>query len=474
MPDDNCTLTATRVTAPSQVGHQSALRVSRTLLPLMRKLIVSGDQSSHALRPIAAGTHSAVRTLTLTAVTAVFAAGLGFVVGDKSISASPPVSASAPVTKNRSPSLPTTVSVSDQELTNLQLFEETAETKPLVRTVSATGTVAYDQLHLARITPLSRGRIGAIDVAVGDRVTAGERLAILENFELAAARSKVTSAEAAVNQAKTQVATAEAAVARAASLIRTGGMAQSELDARRATAARMEADLQTREAELQQYKEEEARLMPVSGSSNGMPSTTDGELPSSRSAVVAPFAGLVDAISAAPGDTVDPSTHLFTIADISTVWVEANVAESDLSAVQVGDAAEVEVTAYPGRVFSGRVIYISDQIDPMTGSAKVRAAIPNPDGALRVNMFAATRILSPQNREAVLVSNTALQEVDGKSVVFVPTGQGQFAWRVVRTGLVADAHTEITEGLAAGTPIVTDGSYWLKAALMQSTIPDEG
>jgi cobalt-zinc-cadmium efflux system membrane fusion protein len=106
--------------------------------------------------------------------------------------------------------------------------------------------------------------------------------------------------------------------------------------------------------------------------------------------------------------------------------------------------------------------------------AKVRCEVPNPDDALRVNMFATVTLLAPQGDDGVMVPSESLQEVNKQSVVFVPTGDGKFAWRPVHTGLVANGKTQITSGLAAGTPVVGEGSYWLKAALMQSTIPDQG
>ena len=190
--------------------------------------------------------------------------------------------------------------------------------------------------------------------------------------------------------------------------------------------------------------------------------------------MVAPFAGVVDSVSVATGEIVDPATPIFTVSDLSTVWVQADVAERDLGTVKVGDAVEVRVSAFPGRVFAGRVTYIPDQIESATGMAKVRCEVPNPDGALRVNMFATVTILSPQGGDAVLVPSSSLQEINGQSVVFIPTGDRQFAWRAVHTGLVANGKTQITSGLAADTPVVGEGSYWLKAALMQSTIPDQG
>jgi cobalt-zinc-cadmium efflux system membrane fusion protein len=349
-----------------------------------------------------------------------------------------------------------------------------AKSGPLVRAVSATGSVGYDQLHLARVRPVARGRIEALDVNAGDRVVAGQRLAVLDNFDLSAAHSKVLSAEAALSQAQAQLRAANAAYDRATNLIRNDLVTQAEVEARRASVATMEADLRTKQAELQQYQEEEARHLPMRAATADANPSSDQPTPGSRGAIVAPFAGVVDSVSVAKGEIVDPATSILTVSDLSTVWVQADVAERDLGAVKVGDAVEVRVSAFPGRVFTGRVTYIPDQIETTTGMAKVRCEIPNPNGALRVNMFATVTILSPQGGDAVLVPSESLQEVNGQSVVFIPTGDRQFAWRAVRTGPVANGKTQIASGLAAGTPVVGEGSYWLKAALMQSTIPHQG
>jgi len=414
------------------------------------------------------------RRLLLSVATVGIAVVAGFAAGRSLPSASIAVPVSAPSVAAADPRLPTTIILSEPKLANMQLQIEEAKAGPLVRAVSATGSVGYDQLHLARIRPMARGRIEALDVNAGDRVVAGQRLAVFDNFDLSAAHSKAVSAEAALNQAKAQLVAASAAYDRATNLIRNDLVTQAELVARRATVATMEADLRTKEAELRQYHEEEARLSPVRPAAAGTGSSTEQPPLSSRGAIVAPFAGVVDSVSIAQGEIIDPATPIFTVSDLSTVWVQADVAERDLGAVKVGDAVEVRVSAFPGRVFAGRVTYIPDQIESATGMAKVRCEVPNPDGALRVNMFATASILSPQGGDAILVPSSSLQEVNKQSVVFVPTGDGQFAWRPVHTGLVANGKTQITSGLAAGTPVVGEGSYWLKAALMQSTIPDQG
>jgi cobalt-zinc-cadmium efflux system membrane fusion protein len=405
---------------------------------------------------------------------AVIAAVLGFAAGHSFQSASHRVAPAGSAVATTDPGLPTTIALSDAELASLQLQAENAKMGPLVRAVSATGSVGYDLLHLARIKPPARGRIESLDVTVGVRVVAGQRLAILDNFELSAAQSKVASTEAAVNQAKVRLATANADFDRATNLIRTGGIAQREVDTIRATAASAEAELRSREAELRQYHQEEARLLPVPAQNSNAGPPTDQAPLDARGGIVAPFAGVVDSVAVALGDVVDPSTPSFTVADLSTVWVEAEVAEQDLGAVQVGDTVQVRVSAFPERVFTGRVTYISDQLETTTGTAKVRCEVANPDGALRVNMFATATITSPQGGDAILVPSSAVQDVNGQSVVFIPTGHGQFAWRTVHTGLIANGQTQITDGLAADTPVIADGSYWLKAALTQSTIPSEG
>jgi membrane fusion protein, heavy metal efflux system len=140
----------------------------------------------------------------------------------------------------------------------------------------------------------------------------------------------------------------------------------------------------------------------------------------------------------------------------------------------VGDTAAITVAAYPDRMFTGHVAYIADKVDPNTGTVMVRCEVPNADGALRINMFANATIAAPMNRSAVLVPDSALQNVNGQQAVFSPTGNGNFAWHAVHPGLSTGGYTQILSGINPGTPIVTDGSYWLKATLMQTTIPDEG
>src|ERR1700675_2982129 len=227
-------------------------------------------------RSLLPGRQPLVKRLLLGVATVAIAVAAGFAAGRSLPSASIAVPVSAPSAVAADPELPATITLSEPKLANLQLQIGQAKAGPLVRAVSATGSVGYDQLHLARIKPTARGQIETVDVTAGDRVVAGQRLAVLDNFDLSAAHSRVLSAEAALDQAKAQLAAATAAYDRAANLIRSALATRAQLEPGRATVATMEADLRTKEAGLRQYQQEEARLSPVrsaagTGSSSDQP-----------------------------------------------------------------------------------------------------------------------------------------------------------------------------------------------------------
>jgi cobalt-zinc-cadmium efflux system membrane fusion protein len=378
---------------------------------------------------------------------------------------------------NEAPPLPATVDLSADALANFNLHVAKAELRPGVHTITATGTIGFDARRLAQLSSPSRARIIAVDVAAGDHVHAGQRLVALDEFDLDDVNSQAAGAQAAVADAKAALDEAEAALERGKELLATGGLAQSELDRRRAQAANAQAMLDTREAELRKWRGMQQRLMPIRAANpRGSETATLARLSpaDSRGALVAPFDGVINAVGAAAGDIVDTSVPIVTLADLSTMWLQANVPERDAAAVRPGQTAIVTLDAYPGRRFDARVIDVADQTDPGTGTVAVRCALPNSDGALRANMFATVDIEAPLGHDTVLVPDAALQDVNGKTAIFIPLGNGRFKWQAVRTGYAAQGMTEIPEGLSAGTPVVSDGSYWLKAALMKDAIPDEG
>ncbi len=378
---------------------------------------------------------------------------------------------------DQTPPLPNTFDLSPEALSNLNLHFAKAELRPGVHTIAATGVVAFNAKRLAQLSSPSRGRIVAIDVAAGEHVRAGQWLAALDEFDLSDVHSQVASASAVLTDAQVSANAAHAALARATELVATGGIAQSELERRRAVAASAQATLKSRQADLQKWLGMQQRLMPIGSATTGgnePPALARLSPRDTLGALVAPFDGVINSVGAAVGDIVDTSSPIVTMADLSTMWVQANVSERDAAAVHPGQTVKMRIDAYPDRQFTGRVIDVADQADANTGTVAVRCELPNNDGALRANMFATVDIEAPLGHDSVLVPDAALQDVNGQTAVFVPAGNGHFTWHAVGTGFAAKGMTEIVSGVSAGTPVVTDGSYWLKAALLKDAIPDEG
>src|SRR5258705_1750670 len=228
------------------------------------------------------------------------------------------MASTAPATAvEAAPVVPNAMDVSREALDNMSLHFATAELRPLVRTVQVTGVVSFDGRRLAQVSSPSRGRVETIDVVVGQRVRAGQRLAILDDFDLSDVRSQVASAQAAVADATAAADTAQVALTRGTELVGIGGMAQSELERRHAMVASAQAALRSRQAELQKWLGMKQRLQPTgsitkSGGSNALAQLGPRD---SLGAVVAPFDGVINAVGAAPGDIVDTSLQIFTVAD---------------------------------------------------------------------------------------------------------------------------------------------------------------
>lgn len=409
------------------------------------------------------------RTLLLLAGVGGAAAAGGFLAGQWLARPSP----ESPVAVVREQALPAEVELPPEAARNFGLQTAPAELRPLARSVRVTGIVGFNELRLAHIQPLARGRVQAIEVAIGDRVRTGQRLAVLDALDLAEARHQLASAEAALGQAQAEVQTARAAFNRAQELVRSGSVAQSELERRRADLARADAMVQTRRTEVEHWREMLSRYSPTGPTQPGTPDAVRLTMPTpsdARGGILAPFDGAVLAVGATPGELVDTSREIFTLADLSTVWVMADVPERELGAVASGAAVSIAVEAWPGRRFPGRVAYVADQLDARTGTARVRCEIPNPEGALKVNMFATVEIVAPLGRDGLVVPDSALQAVDDRPVVFLRLAEDRFARRDVRPGLRQGGMTEITEGLQPGEIVATEGSFRLKALLLQSRV----
>jgi membrane fusion protein, copper/silver efflux system len=186
--------------------------------------------------------------------------------------------------------------------------------------------------------------------------------------------------------------------------------------------------------------------------------------------IASPVTGYVLNKTAVEGAKVMAGDPLFDIANLSHVWVLADVYESELPFVRVGAPATVTLTYMPGRTWQGRVTFIAPTVDPMTRTVKVRIELDNADAALKPDMFADVIIQQPA-RDAVVVPDSAVLDTGTRSIIFVVAPDGSFAPREVQTGTKGDGFIEVRTGVQAGEKVVTQANFLidsesqLKAAL---------
>lgn len=333
--------------------------------------------------------------------------------------------------------------------------------------LQVTGTVQPIDSKVAQVRPLARGRIQQVLVRVGDRVTTGKALASLENIEAAELFARQDSTRSELQRLRVQLATQMKQAERNRQLLEIGAVPQKDLEVSQGEADALQESIRSQESVVAEVA---ARLRRIGADPSALTSTGGRPMVTS---LQAPFAGVVIKVQAAPGEIVDESKALFAVADLSEVWVQAEVYEKDLGRVRIGQAAFISVDTYPGERISGKVAYVSDLLDPQTRTAAVRCEVPNPDTRLKLDMFATVQVPTTFSRKAITVPVSAIQQVEEKTVVFVRKDQTKFEVRAVQTGKTVNELVEIMSGLAAGEPIVTQGAFHLKSILAGKELGEE-
>lgn len=176
-----------------------------------------------------------------------------------------------------------------------------------------------------------------------------------------------------------------------------------------------------------------------------------------------PSDGVVLQKNVVQGQSVSAGMTLFEIADLGTVWLEANVFEDDIAAVHVGQGADVTFDAYPGEVVRGRVAYVYPTADPASRTGKVRVEIANPTGRIRPGLFGTARIGSPQGARVVVIPRQAALVTGDRQLVFVEDSTNRFVPRLVELGAENDSLVEVRSGLNAGERVVATAAFLLDA-----------
>ncbi len=334
----------------------------------------------------------------------------------------------------------------EQERAGIKVEE--AGPKSFDDVVNVTATIRPNQDRVAKIAPRVEGRIVRVSANLGDNVRVGQALAVMDSLA-------VGEAQSALLRAQSSERVAQADFKRAESLSAEEIIPRKDL-------LRAQGELERASAESRAARD---RLRLLGGSA------PVGSRAESSFALTAPFAGTIIQKKATIGELGTPSDAIFTVADLSVVWIEANLTDDLLAKVKKGALATVTVGAYPGERFIGRVAYIANVLDKDSRTIAARIEVANKDGRLKPEMFANASISTGGQVEAISVPDTAILIVQGQPSIFVAENGG-FEARAVETGEKLAGRTVIRSGLKAKEQVVTAGAYALKARLMKSQIGD--
>jgi cobalt-zinc-cadmium efflux system membrane fusion protein len=296
--------------------------------------------------------------------------------------------------------------------------------------------VEADPARTANVLPALTGKVIELKVGLGDHVNRGQLLAVIDSGDLAQANSDVVKARDAMNLAKK-------ALDRAQGVKAAGGNAVKDLEA--AQSGYNQA--------LAEYNRARTRLVAVGGEPDAQ--TTH------PMQVTAPMAGYVTALSVAPGTYVNDATaSMMTISNLDSVWITANVPESDSGLIAKGQKVDATLVAYPGKVFHGNVSFVNPVLQSDTRRDLVRVTFANPDGLLKPNMFANASIDIPQP-EQVFIPQSALLMNNDSITVFVEVSPWTFERRTVDISYDESDGTRVLKGLKQGDRVIVRGGVLL-------------
>jgi len=316
--------------------------------------------------------------------------------------------------------------------------------KPLL---TLAGKVAYGEDRYSRISSPLQGRVVEVRAKLGDRVKQGSVLLVIDSPDISSAYSEF------VKEAS-ELEYAQRAYELAKDLFENRALAMKDLK-------HAENDAIKARAEFRRAKE---RLLSLRVPAEELEKPLADQKITARFELKSPLAGTVVERTVTPGQSVggDPSQVLFTVADLDTLQVVADVYERDLDLVKVAQVATVTVEAYPGVKFPAAIAMVGDVVDPNTRTIKVRAWVTNEAHKLKPEMFARLNIQVGEGTQFLSVPKEAVLEIDGKQFIYVVAAEGQYIKREVKAAPAAADEVRILEGLQPGERIVTKGAVLIK------------
>jgi cobalt-zinc-cadmium efflux system membrane fusion protein len=325
---------------------------------------------------------------------------------------------------------------------------QVARSAPGSSTIRVPGTIEPNAYKQVVVTPLVGGRVTRVLAELGDQVRLGQTLLQVFSPELADAETRYLAAKA-------ELEAHEQELARTSKLLVIGAASQQESE-------RLHAEHGAKLAGVQSLR---SRLVLLGMPAAAIDALSPGQEVDATTDIRAPIAGVITERAANPGLIVDAATKVFTVVDLSSVWVVGALYERDFARVRAGNAASVTTPADRSLPRQGRVSYIDPQLSAETRTARVRVEVPNIRRELRLGMYADMEIAATGDRQAVMVPSVAVQHVNDREVVYVanPAEPGKFIEREVRLGDVSGDQVEVLEGVEPGNHVVGRGSFFVRA-----------
>jgi len=340
------------------------------------------------------------------------------------------------------------VTLTDETIRRAGIEVATVQSGPMASVLRLPAVVEPNAYKQVIVTPLVSGRITRVLSELGTQVRQGETMAIVFSPELAEAQTRFIAASA-------DLEAHERELARTEKLAQIGPASRQELERAHAehTSKRTSVDSARTRLELLGLSHEA-----VDSLAAGRPVNANTDVP-------APISGVVTERNANVGLNVEPSVKLFSVVDLSTVWIVANLYEQDFARVRLGDRATIVSSAYPDLRLQGSVNYIDPQVSRETRTANVRIDVANPRRELRLGMLAEAQLEGTDRKAATFVPKAAVQNIAARSFVYLsnPDAPTQFVEREVRLGSASGERIEVLSGLMPGDRVVIKGSFYLRA-----------
>jgi RND family efflux transporter MFP subunit len=329
---------------------------------------------------------------------------------------------------------PASITLTPGAMTSADIKTTPAVMKVFRQPITAPGEIEFNARRLSHLTARTMGRIERIMAVAGDRVNKGQLLAEIYSPDYMAQQAEFLQA-------------AE----------RAGRFSGDQHEAT------------TFRAFLESARE---RLLILGTTPAEITELQKNKVPRPFLPVRASLAGTIIETVLQPGDQVQLGSSLFRLADLAILWASLHIQEKDLAAIRTGSAVEIRTQAYPGDIFPGKLILVGDVLDAQTRTVIGRVEVPNLAGKLKTGMYIEAFLAGVEERTALVVPESAIQDNEGQPIVFVQTKERVFVKREIKTGENFLGLVEILAGLVQGENVVTSGSFLLKSELSKSSLEE--